>query len=302
MYSTPYDVSDRMAGLFVGRRPDTLIGAPREDSVVDHHHHHHPQEQQLPQTQQQLYANDPISGLYHPPRSRTSKIQLDYPTTTTMMMDRSGMYQKRAPRLQSGMFNRLTDGLALKIFSYLETTDLLMASQVCKRFETLCWNSTECWRTIQLKSEMRGDKVLRTIFKRLLGGPSLHFIERIHVSNGCRLTDKSLGVISRRCPELTHLQVQCSEIYDSGVTELLHKCANLQHLDLTGCLQVANFCAGIQRRLSLQYLDLTDCLSIDDCCLQDIVRHCPALCYLYLRRCNKITGEIVDHLSINRSC
>lgn len=218
------------------------------------------------------------------------------PSTADMMMI-PGMYQKRAPRLQSGMFNRLPDGIALKIFTYLETSDLLMASQVCKRFETLCWNSPECWRTIQLKGDkVPGDKVLRTIFKRLLGGQlmtaSLPFVERVHVSNGCKLTEKSLGVLSRRCPELTHLQVQCSnEVYDAGVTEILNKCTNLQHLDLTGCLQVSNIGAGIQRRFPLQYLDLTDCVSIDDCSLQNIVRHCPSLVYLYLRRCIQITGE-----------
>lgn len=298
MYSSPYDVvTDRMAGLYVGRRPETLIGAPKDTHQQD----------------QQFYANDPMLTTTTTP-SRHDRVRMQYspvrradmsytqlPGSTEAMMLMPGMYQKR--RLQSGMFNRLSDGIALKIFSYLDTADLLTVTQVCKRFEGLCWNSPECWRCITLKGDERGDKILKMIFKRLLSGgsppghllmdASLPFIERVHISNGCRVTDKSLGMLSRRCPELTHLQVQCcNEIYDSGVAEILNNCMNLQHLDLTGCLQVANICAGhelTQRRFLLQYLDLTDCISIDDCSLQNIVRHCPSLVYMYLRRCVQIT-------------
>lgn len=233
MYSSSYEdaVSDRMAGLFVGRRPETLIGAPKDTHDLD----------------QQLYANDPAMQARHHrsaqyyaqegARERHNDSGFTQLPSSTMLMP--GLYQKRGPRLQSGLFNRVSDGIALKIFSLLDTPDLLTVSQVCKRFETLCWKSPECWRTITLRGEQqRGDKVLKTIFKRLLLGGPTHwagFVERVYVSNGSRLTDKSLGLLSRHCPELTHLQVHCcNEIYDSGVTEILNHCTNLQHLDLTG--------------------------------------------------------------------
>lgn len=62
-----------------------------------------------------------------------------------------------------------------------------------------------------------------------------------------------------------------------------------------GCTQVTtiNFAGGCDppRRLQLQYLDLTDCGAIDDEGLQTIVRNCPQLLYLYLRRCLHITGR-----------
>ena len=45
------------------------------------------------------------------------------------------------------------------------------------------------------------------------------------------------------------------------------------------------------RRLLLQYLDLTDCEAVEDQGLRVIVRNCPQLMYLYLRRCIHITGE-----------
>lgn len=45
------------------------------------------------------------------------------------------------------------------------------------------------------------------------------------------------------------------------------------------------------RRLLLQYLDLTDCCSINDSGLKTIVKNCPQLVYLYLRRCVQLTGK-----------
>lgn len=53
------------------------------------------------------------------------------------------------------------------------------------------------------------------------------------------------------------------------------------------------------RRLLLQYLDLTDCMAIDDMGLKIVVKNCPQLVYLYLRRCIQITGEFFKHLPPN---
>ncbi|KAK6639342.1 hypothetical protein RUM43_007614 [Polyplax serrata] len=44
-------------------------------------------------------------------------------------------------------------------------------------------------------------------------------------------------------------------------------------------------------KLLLQYLDLTDCSAVDDSGLKIIVRNCPQLVYLYLRRCVQITDQ-----------
>lgn len=69
----------------------------------------------------------------------------------------------------------------------------------------------------------------------------------------------------------------------------------MSKLVVTGCIQIS--CISVTpgpeppRRLLLQYLDLTDCAAVDDGGLRVIVRNCPHLVYLYLRRCVKITGE-----------
>lgn len=44
------------------------------------------------------------------------------------------------------------------------------------------------------------------------------------------------------------------------------------------------------RQLYLQYLDMTDCYGLQDQGLKVIVKNCPQLLHLYLRRCINITG------------
>lgn len=65
---------------------------------------------------------------------------------------------------------------------------------------------------------------------------------------------------------------------------------------LIGCSQVSSISPNPHveppRRLLLQYLDLTDCMAIDDMGLKIVVKNCPQLVYLYLRRCIQITGEL----------
>jgi hypothetical protein len=70
---------------------------------------------------------------------------------------------------------------------------------------------------------------------------------------------------------------------------------NHRDLFVSGCTRIS--CISVTpgpeppRRLLLQYLDLTDCHAVEDGGLRVIVRNCPQLAYLYLRRCVQITGE-----------
>lgn len=55
------------------------------------------------------------------------------------------------------------------------------------------------------------------------------------LSDGCRVTDKGMELLSRRCPELTHLQIQMSfNVSNAALFQLATKCTNLQHLDVSG--------------------------------------------------------------------
>lgn len=65
---------------------------------------------------------------------------------------------------------------------------------------------------------------------------------------------------------------------------------------ILGCIQITSIAPAItniepNRRLLLQYLDLTDCLALNDTGLKIVVKNCPQLIYLYIRRCVQISGE-----------
>lgn len=83
-----------------------------------------------------------------------------------------------------------------------------------------------------------GDRAIKTILRRLCGqtrNGACPGVERVLLSDGCRLTDKGLQLLSRRCPEITHLQVQNSvSVSNQALFDLVTKCTNLQHLDITG--------------------------------------------------------------------
>ncbi|XP_031626807.1 F-box/LRR-repeat protein 7 isoform X2 [Contarinia nasturtii] len=203
----------------------------------------------------------------------------------------------RGRNKNDNIFNRLSDDVCIKIFSWLDTVSLSNVSRVCKRFDSLVWRP-ELWKTITLKGEgINGDRALRSIVRRLSNytrNVSCPEIEKVMLSDGCRISDKGMELLSRRCPELTHLQIQMSyNVSNAALFQLVTKCTNLQHLDVTGCIQIVtidfNHHLDPPRRLLLQFLDLTDCYGIDDSGLKTIVKNCPQLVYLYLRRCTQIT-------------
>lgn len=74
-------------------------------------------------------------------------------------------------------------------------------------------------------------------------------MERVLLADGCRLTDRGLQLLSRRCPEITHLQIQNSvTITNQALSDLVTKCTNLQHLDITG-----TYCHTVDCNASSQF-------------------------------------------------
>lgn len=139
---------------------------------------------------------------------------------------------------KNNSFDRLSDELVVRIFSFLSSVDLSICAQVCRRFDALAW--TPClWRVITLDYDsINGDKAIKGVLRQLCGQgrtgacPS---VERVYVANGATLSDRSVILLARRCPELTHLQLQgCSDITNNSLFEIATRCHNLQHLDVTG--------------------------------------------------------------------
>ena len=215
-----------------------------------------------------------------------------FPTSTAKMI---------IPKRQV-YFDALSNDVIIKVFQWLDPFDLLTLATVCRRFEKLIWNPL-LWKTITLKGDdINGDVALNCILRKLVdqAGEKSSSVERVMISEGCKLTEKGIQTIVRRCPNITHLQAQlCSSLTNQSLFEVVTKCTNLQHLDVTGCSSIS--CISLKqpespRKLLLQYLDLTDCGSLDDIGLKTIIKNCPLLIYLYLRRCVMLTDMSLKYL------
>ncbi|RZB94392.1 F-box-like domain containing protein [Asbolus verrucosus] len=214
---------------------------------------------------------------------------------TPSLWSEGNLFKGKKYQNKNNSFDRLTDEIIIKIFTFLSSIDLSVCAMVCRRFNVLAWTPS-LWRIIRLEGDnVRADRAIRGILRQLCGQTdACPNIERIHVTYGAKLTDKSLLMLARRCPELTHLQIQgCAAITNNALFEMASRCNNLQHLDVTGCVKIS--CISINpgpdssRRLQLQYLDFTDCSALQDSGLRVIVHNCPQLTHLYLRRCVQIT-------------
>ncbi|KAL1493344.1 hypothetical protein ABEB36_011416 [Hypothenemus hampei] len=207
------------------------------------------------------------------------------------------IYKGKRLHPKNNSFDKLSDELVLRIFSFLTSIDLSICAQVCRRFDTLVW--TPClWRVITLDQEnVNGDKAIKGVLRQLCGQDrtgACPCVEKIHVTNGAKISDRSLLLLAKRCPELSDLQLHgCTNITNNALFEIATRCTNLQHLDVTGCVKIScisiNSISDANRRMQLQYLDLTDCVIVQDGGLRIIVQNCPQLAYLYLRRCVQIT-------------
>lgn len=164
-----------------------------------------------------------------------------WPTTTTALP--SSKHKKTQPKCN--YFDGVTDDILVRVFSSLSTNELCTVSRVCRRWYNVAWHPS-LWRTITLSGErMCGDVAVRSILRRLCvgggggqnqnGGGYCSSIRQLFVCEGAKITDKGLTLLSRRCPQLTHVQLHnCPSLTDSSVCELVSRCPSIQHLDVTG--------------------------------------------------------------------
>lgn len=284
-----------------------------EFQKINHlHHHHHRHSPSLDQGYATLLSSPTQSAISNHTKMNISSTKLLNQAMSNM--NTVGLAQKVAtlsinnnslcsfkkynsPSTKLPMFfDALSNDAIIKIFQWLDTFDLLVLATVCRRFEKLIWNP-QLWKTISLKGDgLNGDKALNCILRKLSDQSveKSSSIDRVMLSEGCKMTEKGVQSIVRRCSNITHLQAQfCTSLTNHSLYEIVTKCTNLQHLDLTGCSSFTciSLNAGIDtpRKLLLQYLDLTDCAALDDIGLKTIIKNCPLLVYLYLRRCAMLT-------------
>lgn len=219
-----------------------------------------------------------------------------------------------SPRRKSNFglmtLNDLPEDILIFILSYLSTKDLCMASGVCQKWQTLCWDPL-LWSNIQISNYQGSDinKVLRNLLARLAMDTqgycmTVHSIKL----NGCELlSDKGLGFVARFCIDLEELDVSgCCCITSKGLHDILLNCQTLTHLDTSGCTCVNNVSAPVANGfgvghhgsfLQLRHLDLSDCVAFDDLGLRVVGLSCGLLESLYLRRCNRVTDVGIKHIA-----
>ncbi|XP_070535426.1 F-box/LRR-repeat protein 7-like isoform X2 [Ptychodera flava] len=218
-------------------------------------------------------------------------------------IERHGTRKKTRTKVHHlSMFDMIPNGLVIKIFSYLSTTELCKCTQVCRLWYHLSWEPT-LWRTIKLNSySINVDKALRILTKRLCREtPNVCLTVQKIVLSGCeQLTDRGLFVIAKRCPELQKLELSgCAYISNEALFEVISRCPHLDYLDISGCHQITcidlsleaslNVCPLHGKRIQIRHLDMTDCYGLEDAGLKIIASNCTDLVNLYLRRCVRVT-------------
>jgi F-box/leucine-rich repeat protein 7 len=163
---------------------------------------------------------------------------LPLPTAAAETPNTGAMFKGKRFHSKNSPFDRLPDDAVIKIFSWLDSSELCVCARVCRRWEHLAWEP-RLWRTIKLSGEsVCGDRAIRGVLRRLCGQGrtgACPNVERVFLSDGTRLTDRGLTLLARRCPELTHLQLHgCNAVTNPTLFDLVTRCSNLQHLDLTG--------------------------------------------------------------------
>lgn len=158
-------------------------------------------------------------------------------TKTTLWREEDNLFKGKILQRKNNSFDKLPDVLVVKIFTYLKSMDLSVCSRVCKRFDKLVWNPI-LWRNIYIEGEnISGDKAVRGVLRQLCGQGrtgACPYVQKLFVVDGAKITDRGLLLLARRCPELVHLQVHASTISNGAVYEVISRCPNIQHVDVTG--------------------------------------------------------------------
>lgn len=110
----------------------------------------------LQPTQQTFLDSPQLSGGRFSPSLDQGYHTLNTPSPPSgqqlTLWNNNNVIKKVTPKRGEG-FHRLPNQLVIKIFEWLDSSDLCNLTQVCKRFETLVWNPV-LWRHITIKGEV----------------------------------------------------------------------------------------------------------------------------------------------------
>lgn len=156
--------------------------------------------------------------------------------------------------------------------------------------------------------------------KAICSSPVRESVISISLAMCTNITDAGLEIIAENLPSLTDLDISGNDcISDVGIKKIaskftsslksldLHECksindvcfehiaaslSSLESLNLFGCSQITDVSVEhIAKIASLTFLDLTKCHEITDAGLRIIGEKLPALEYLSVRQCDRISND-----------
>ncbi len=155
---------------------------------------------------------------------------------------RQGGDHDRMVRHRRGpQFDDLPDNVLVHVLSFLDSAQIARCARVSRRFYFLAWDP-QLWRRIRLDASVaHADLALKTVVRLLArnanaSGGTLSAVCEVSLT-ACRgLTDRGLAIVARRCHAgLQRLEVtHCDSVTNGGVMDLVTKCDQLNHLDVTG--------------------------------------------------------------------
>ncbi|RHN50349.1 putative leucine-rich repeat domain, L domain-containing protein [Medicago truncatula] len=119
----------------------------------------------------------------------------------------------------------------------------------------------------------------------------------IYFGHNSWLSDESIISFASIFPSLQHLELRWCDRISEGICQVLRRCCNIRHLNLTGCSRVKLL--GINFAVpQLEVLNLSD-TKVDDETLYVISKNCSGLLKLLLRDCYNVTEKGAKHVIEN---
>ena len=206
--------------------------------------------------------------------------------------------------VQTAEILKFPDNVLLLVFSHLDTTSLIRASKVCKKWYALAKDGS-LWRKLDIRSipkplsqkslwrlsRARFTVALRELHLRGSVGPTRAILDSI--------TLPFLDDLKRRCPNLTELTLENYDLRQIAISILP---AQLSYLSLKDSMIAHGWFESLKNNTfnmeKLKYLDLSNCTAISNTDLEAL-SYLTNLQTLLLYNCYRISARGIPTIAAN---